>query len=97
MITELARRERIIAQQRGKIRGNLVGALIAGMESILTCAGMDQETFRKMWDLSDADETRHLFMRITQTDYYVTEKADENQSMYPAVRSLVYIEQTTNQ
>lgn len=47
---------------------------------------MDKETFQKLCDMEGAEETKHLFMRITQEGYYVKEKIDDYQSMYPGVR-----------
>lgn len=37
----------------------------------LTLAGMDRETFDTLWKMSASDApTRHLFMRIPQTELY---------------------------
>lgn len=37
----------------------------------LTFAGMDRETFDTLWKMSASDApTRHLFMRIPQTELY---------------------------
>jgi len=50
---------------------------------------MDKETFRKMWDMSGAEATQDLFMRLPQEEYYAEERTGESiLKFYPAVRFL---------
>jgi hypothetical protein len=47
---------------------------------------MDQETFHKMWYMSGAEATEHLFLRLNQEEYYAENMVDESVlKFYPSV------------
>ncbi|KIM33056.1 hypothetical protein M408DRAFT_326716 [Serendipita vermifera MAFF 305830] len=50
---------------------------------------MDQETFHKLWQMSGAEETQHLFLRLDQTEYYVEERTEESiLNFYPTYQDV---------
>lgn len=50
---------------------------------------MDQETFKKMWAMAHADETKNLFLCLPQEEYYVEPRTKESAlSFYPSYKDI---------